>query len=136
MIRALEGDEYVTASDDIYLMVGILGETYPISAEKFHHSYTLSDEPINKNYNYTPTARNRITGEVKEIAQFIKPCVALGDVYIHGAKLKRDTKVFTGWNIDGYMYGHEEDYIAVRSDDYNDVYIIRGDIFDMTYNEV
>lgn len=136
MIRALEGDENVVAADDMYLMVGILGEVYPINAEKFNRSYILTEEPINAAYSYAPTARDRVTGEVKEISGLIKPCIAAGEVYIFAEPIKRDTKVFTSWNIDGYMYGRPGDYIVVRSDDFNDVYIIREDIFHMTYEHI
>ena len=137
MIRALEGDEYISASEDILLMVGVIGEVWPINREKFNRSYTFCSAGIDTSkYSYPPTARNRVTGEVKEISDFIKACVATGEVHIYARQLKRDTKVFNNWNTDGYMYGGPGDYIAIRSDDHNDVYLIKNDIFHMTYEEV
>jgi len=139
MIRALEGDENIIASDDVYIMVGILGEVYPITFEKWQKSYTHVDVDANERitkYTYSPTAWHRITAEVRELESLAKSCVALGDIYVYAQQLTRDTKVFTSWNIDGYMYGRAGDYIVVRSDDPNDVYIIREDIFDLTYAKV
>jgi len=139
MIRALEGEENVTASDDIYFMVGILGEIYPIKKEKFERSYIEVKKDFDIKIdalNYSPTARNIITGEINELAEFIRPCTSLGDSEVFAKPLERNTKVFTIWNLDSYMYGREGDYIVVRADSYNDVYIIRNDIFNMTYEAV
>ena len=136
LVRTLEGDGHVIADDDIYFMVGILGETYPIDAEKFHRSYVPSTDPILSKYSYSPTVRDRVFGTVKELTPFLKPCVAIGEVFIHAEETQRDTKVFTEWNTDGYMLGKKGDYIAVRSDDNSDVYVIRGDILKLTYTEV
>lgn len=138
-VRALEGDEHITASDEIYLMVGILGELYPITAEKFRRGYVFSKNDFDVKIgelDYSPTVRNQTTGEVKEISEFVKPCTAIGEVRVFAAPLLRNTKVFTRWNPDGYMYGRKGDFIVVREDDYNDVYIIREDIFNMTYEKI
>ena len=133
LIRALEGDEEAEASEDIYLMVGILGEVYPIRADKFKRSYRAADGPPLQMYSYTPTLRNRETGETKALAPYIKSCAALAESVVLAAPLTRHTKVFTAWNTDGYMYGKPGDWLAFRADDINDVYIIRADIFDLTY---
>jgi phosphoglycolate phosphatase len=136
LLRTLEGDSEATASDEIYIMVGIIGEVYPIKAEKFHAYYAESESPLNSNYNYPPTVRNRKTGEVKELSGLIKPVVAKGVVTVHAKPADRNTKVFTTWNNESYMVGKIGDYIAIRSEDFNDVVIIREDIFHMTYEAV
>ena len=135
LVRTLEGDAEAETSDDILFMVGILGEVYPITRAKFERTYHVLDEPLQAQYEYTPTLRHRVTGEVKSIKGFIHACVALGEVHILAAPLQRNTKVFTQWNPDGYMSGKTGDWLAVRAEDQNDVYIIRGDIFTMTYGE-
>ena len=136
MIRTLEGDAEAVVSDDIYIMVGILGEVYPIKAEKFRQSYEKIESGLSTDYSYPPTVRNRATGEVKELAGLIKPCAALGVVTIYAEPVNRNTKVFTSWNTKGYMLGKTGDYIAIRENDVNDVYIVRRDIFDITYEPV
>lgn len=115
-------------------MIGILGEVYPIKAEKFNRSYSLTDENFETDlFTYSPTIKNKIPGDSAEIIKFAKACVAEGENYVYARQITKNTKVFTAWNTEGYMYGKPGDYIAVRTDDYNDVYIIRKDIFEKTY---
>ena len=45
-------------------------------------------------------------------------------------------KVFTSWDPDKYYLGNVGDYLAVREDDMHDIYVIKGDIFDRTYDRV
>jgi phosphoglycolate phosphatase len=136
LFRTLEGDSEAAVSDDIYIMVGILGEVYPIKAAKFHSNYTETNHPMAKVFDYPPTVRNRATGEVRELSDLIKPVVAKGAVTIHAKMTDTNIKVFTAWNNECYMVGKPGDYIAVRSDDFNDVYVVRNDIFHMTYEPV
>jgi len=136
LIRTLEGDTEAEASKDTYLMIGILGEVYPIKAEKFNMSYALTDKDFETDFTYSPTVKNKITGDSTEIIRFAKSCVAKGETNIYAMPLEKNTKVFTTWNIDGYMYGKPGDYLAVRTDDFNDVYIIRKDIFEKTYQKI
>ena len=46
IIRTLEGDVTIRAQDDIYIMIGISGEAYPISKDKFIDRYTAKEEPL------------------------------------------------------------------------------------------
>ncbi|MCL2637022.1 MAG: DHH family phosphoesterase [Oscillospiraceae bacterium] len=136
IIRTLEGDTEAQAGEDIYFMIGPLGEVYPIKAEKWANSYELTDEEFEKDYDYSPTVKNKYTGESLEIINYAKSCTAKGEVHIRAKPLIKNTKVFTAWNPEGYMYGKAGDMLAVRSDDGNDAYIIRRDIFEKTYEEV
>jgi phosphoglycolate phosphatase len=143
IIRTLEGDAEAETSSGIYLMIGILGEVYPIKAEKFGRSYrvegTVGDSfrcGFSSDFTYSPTVRNKYTGETVELLRYACPCVAVGDVTILAAPLTKRVKVFTAWNPESYMAGQPGDFIAVRADDTNDVYIVRGDIFERTYAAV
>ena len=133
LIRTLEGDAEAEASDDVMLMVGIMGEVYPIQTDKFIENYALTDKPFEPDFEYSPTVKNRITGDSAELAAYIKPCVAKDEIYIYAMPAAKNTKVFTVWNTEGYMYGRPGDYVAVKADDYKDVYIIRKDIFAKSY---
>ena len=134
MIRTLEGDSNIRASGDIYLMIGIQGEVYPIKADKFHSYYALCDRPVRIDADiYTPTVKNELTGEVKELVPYMKSCISTGDAPIFARPLTRNTKVFTDWNPNGYMYGKPGDYLAVKCEDIHDVYIIQSNIFAGTY---
>ena len=133
LIRTLEGDSDVYASDGIFLMIGLEGEVYPIKAEKFAQSYITTDQTFEHKYSYSPTVKNKTTGDVLQLESISKPCIPTGEVRIHAAPIAKNTKVFTSWNPFGYMFGKAGDFIATRANDPNDVYIIREDIFYKTY---
>lgn len=136
MIRTLEGDSFIKSSPEIYLMVGVEGEVYPIKAEKFHRFYHICEEKYETDYKYDPTVKNETTGEVKKLTPFLKFCMACSERPIYAEKLTRNTKVFTEWNPNGYMHGEAGDYIAFDCENINDVYIIQDYIFDKTYEKM
>jgi phosphoglycolate phosphatase len=136
LIRTLEGDSDISAADDVLLMIGIEGETYPISVEKFAKSYALTDRDFIKDYAYSPTVKNKMTGEVMQLTAHAKACIPMGQTQIYATPIHKNTKVFNSWNPEGYMLGITGDYIAVRCDDFKDVYIIKNDIFAKTYDDV
>lgn len=43
--------------------------------------------------------------------------------------------MFTAWDEEKYMLGKPGDYLAVRSDDKHDIYVVERDIFFKTYEE-
>ena len=44
--------------------------------------------------------------------------------------------MFTAWDEDKYYRGIVGDYLVVREDDLHDVYVVRSDIFDKTYEKI
>ena len=142
VVRTLEGDTFITAGRDIYIMIGIRQEVWPIKRAKFEASYRVLDGPympdkrfLNQD-RYEPTVKERVEGRSISILPFAKSCVPTGETAVLVKKLTRRTKVFTSWNREGYMFGDSGDYLAVREDDLNDVYVIEKDIFNATYSEV
>ena len=135
LLRTLEGDSDVVADCDIFLMIGPEGEVYPIKKEKHQASYVNTSEGFLKDFIYTPTAKNIITNESVNIIKHAKPCIPTGESFIHARALIRHAKVFTRWATDGYMLGLPGDFIAVRADDFGDVYIIKRHIFHITYEK-
>lgn len=134
LIRTLEADLELIAEDDFYVMVGIKGEVYPIRREKFEKSYVICEEQFHTdNLEYCPTIHDRENGEPKELYPYIRSCRSTGKVQVYAKRLERGVKVFTSWSPDRYMLGNPGDYLAVRSDDLHDVYVIGAEIFDLTY---
>ncbi|WP_341876490.1 DHH family phosphoesterase [Defluviitalea saccharophila] len=137
LIRTIEGDIDIVSSQNVYIMIGIKGEVYPISKEKFNKSYKIVEEPFNlKNVEYFPTVKNRETGQSVDLRAYAKACISTGEVYIYAQPLLKNTKVFTKWDPTKYMSGKTNDYIAVRQDDIEDVYIIENSIFNATYQKI
>ena len=54
-VRTLEGDINLCTAEDLYIMVGVRGEIYPIRKEKFLRSYKPLDEPFLLHADYVPS---------------------------------------------------------------------------------
>ena len=136
LVRTLEGDVDLIVENDLYLMVGVEGEVYPIREEKFNKSYKLCDETPEIETEYTPTVRDNIYGDVYDLTEYMKPCKATGGTRIRAKKLDHGVKVFTAWDTEKYYRGEPGDYLVVREDDLHDIYVVRGNIFEKTYEQV
>lgn len=136
IVRTLEGDITVKAEDNIYIMVGIEGEVYLINREKFMSTYRLCDDelPDMAHFKYTPHIIDKERCSTRLLNDHIKGCVATGGSVIMAKELTSNTKVFLLWDEDNYFFGTAGDYLAVRADDPNDVYIIKKEIFKKTYD--
>jgi phosphoglycolate phosphatase len=132
-VRTLEGDIDTFAGVDIYLMIGIRGEAYPISRETFDRSYIALEEPYSEEAEYTPVILNRVTGEKRQILPYAQACVPHGEKLIRATPLLKDTKVFSHWDPEKYFCGVKGDYLAANEGNYEDCYIINCDIFTETY---
>lgn len=140
-VRSLEGDSDLIIEDDLYIMIGIKGEVYPSREEKLKRTNNILDkkyvysECVIDN-TYIPTIKNRITGQNLLITDYAKVCIPTGEVKIYAKQLTRGIKVFTAWDKEKYMLGQPGDYLAVRTDDMHDIYIIEQKIFGLTYEAV
>lgn len=136
LVRTLEGDVDLKVEDDLYFMVGIEGEVYPIRKEKFERSYRYQDGIPEMEMEYAPTVRNNMDGEVYQLTDHMHSCVSTGTVKIYGKELEKNVKVFTQWDESKYYRGNKGDFLVVREDDEHDIYVVRRDIFFKTYEEI
>ena len=141
IVRTLEGDSHIVSDKDTYIMVGIRQEVYPIKREKFEKSYERlygaysPRADLLPEKHYPPNVKNRREGVSENIEKYIRPCVSKGETEIYAKQLTKRAKVFTAWNPESYMYGAPGDWLALRKDDMNDVYIIENSIFFATYGK-
>ena len=139
LIRTLEGDTHIVADPDIYVMIGVKQEAYPIRRAKFEVSYRVLDGEYKPDARflpeerYAPTAKKRVEGVSVDLLPFARLCVPAGETFLRVRRLTKRTKVFTSWNLEGYMFGDVGDYLAVREDDPGDVYVVEREIFRETY---
>lgn len=132
-IRTYEGDVAVKASEDIYVMIGMLGEVYPIERDKFEQKYDAKEEPFYKTYEYPPSVVDVTRGKKYELLPYARQCVRKTGACIYAKRLEIPAKVFSKWNYEKYMYGNVGDYICYSPTDKNDVYIVKKQIFEETY---
>ncbi|MBR6470136.1 MAG: DHH family phosphoesterase, partial [Lachnospiraceae bacterium] len=135
-VRTLEGDTELVTDGSFYLMVGVLGEVYPMAISKFEASYEISDASFDRELEYVPRIYAEPDGHVYDLYEHIKTCIPTGTSYILAMELDKNVKLFTKWYEEKYMKGEKGDYIACREDDLHDFYIIRRDIFEITYSPV
>lgn len=139
-VRTLEGDMDLVVDEGLVIMIGIEGEVYPNRLDKFEKAHMRLESSFKAEYtvdwDYVPIIKIKSTGQNMPLLRYAKMCLPNGTVQIYAKPLERGVKVFTSWDKGKYMLGKPGDYLAVRSDDLHDVYIVEKDIFGRTYREV
>ena len=132
-VRTLEADLNVTAGPEIYLMLGVFGEVYPIRKENFEASYEVTERKPEICAEYEPTVIVQEALETQKLLPRAKGCIPRKGTPIYAKRLTRAMKLYTMWDLENYMYGKPGDYVAVRQGNPTDVYIIMGKVFEKTY---
>lgn len=132
-VRTFEGDVTVTASEDIYLMIGALGDVHPIRKDKFEQKYAPEDKPFYQEFEYPPSVIELRDTKKFELLPYAKQCLRNKEAYVYAKKLEVPVKVFSKWDYEKYMYGAVGDYICYSMNDVNDVYTVKKQIFDVSY---
>ena len=135
-VRTLEGDVSFQIEDFTYLMIGIEGEVWPISEDKLASSYNMTNFVFQRELEYEPKIINTDTGETKKVLPYAKTVMSKGTAQIYAKPLDHKVKVFTAWADEKYYFGDIGDYLAVRTDDAHDIYVINGRLFDQLYKSV
>lgn len=133
LVRTLEGDIDLIVEEDIYVMIGVEGEAYPIRKEKFEKSYCPTDGTPEIEAEYIPTIRDNVYGTVYDLREYMNPCVATGETKVLARPLTKPVKVFTAWDREKYYRGEIGDFLVMREDDDHDIYVVRENIFYKTY---
>ncbi len=145
-VRMLESDAVFTPDADTYLMIGLLGEVYPITANKFAKSYVRLEESYVPDFVYTPVAAqgrdgggttapsvlNLRGGRSVRLLDHARACKSR-ESKVLARQMERGVKVFTRWDREQYLLGNPGDWLVTREDDPKDVYVVRKDIFAQTY---
>ncbi|WP_029233531.1 DHH family phosphoesterase [Butyrivibrio sp. VCB2006] len=135
-IRTLEGDINIRIDDDDHLMIGTMGEIYPINEDKLKRSYELISDNYEKEFEYTPKVKDLATGEKRLVTAYAKTVRSKDSSEIYAFPLKKKAKVFTAWDEENYYSGEIGDYLAIRADDISDLYVIKKDVFSKLYKEI
>lgn len=135
-IRTLEGDVFVTSREDIYIMIGSLGEVYPLEKRVFYSKYTPIDGEYTGDFEYAPSVINIAQGRSYELMPLAHRCRSGSGAVILAKPLDKFTKVFTAWNYEAYMAGSRGDMLCYTNGDSKDVYVVKKEIFDTVYEEI
>ncbi|MDR2186590.1 MAG: DHH family phosphoesterase [Azonexus sp.] len=134
-IRTLEGDINLTIEDDTCLMIGLLGEVYPISSAVFHGSYRPLDTPLQLTLPYTPTVLDKTTGIRRSLDNVARPCLRLGGGVVCAVRLEQGVKVFTHWDPENYFKGEKGDWLVWTEENTTDIYVVTAALFPLLYAE-
>lgn len=132
-IRTLEGDVFITGRNDIYIMIGIQGEIYPVETRVFDTKYTPLNELFTGDFEYPPSIIDVASGSSCELLPLARKCRSTGGGVILARRLDKFTKVFTAWNYEAYMAGKPGDMLCYTDGNSKDVYVVNREIFDGVY---
>ena len=135
-LRTLEGDVQFCVTDELYIMIGLQGEAYPIERRVFETKYKDRDVKYDVALDYAPTLKLVETEEIFDLTKYIKSCVSKDRSRIYAKCLTKPAKVFTKWDYDKYMLGNVGDYLCYLENDEHDIYVAKGEVFDATYKIV
>lgn len=137
-IKSLENESgmLLTADENTYIMIGCRGEVYDITKEKFNRTYEATEEALDvfeQMLDFLPAIEKVSDGDYISLDDVAHLCYPQRGAGIHACELERRTKVFPANGSDEYFLGRTGDYMAVRMDDFTDIYIIQREIFLQTY---
>ncbi|MGN0437039.1 MAG: hypothetical protein ACI4F4_00830 [Lachnospiraceae bacterium] len=141
LLRSLENESGIvlTADEDIYIMIGSRGEIYDIKKDKFQSTYDATEEVLDvfgQMLDFLPEVLIIDSGEYVMLDSSAKLCYPKTDAKIYAKEINNRTKIFPVQEEQEYYLGRPGDYMAVRMDDLDDLYIIQADIFCRTYEKV
>lgn len=134
-VRTLEGDADMLIEPERYIMVGIKGEVYPTTAERFHQRYRELDEVYHEELEYTPRIKDKMTGQNFQLLDYVKACESISTSKVYAKKLTKSVKIFAKMYEESYMLGRPGDYLVAKKDNTHDIYIVENDIFQRTYEK-
>ncbi len=133
LIRMLEGDTKKKVTPTLYIMVGVDGETYHSQENSLEKNYVLTEEPfsVDKESPWQPKIYRYADRKIKLLAPYARKCIAKDGALIWAGQLNCRLEVLTMWKE--WHLGEPGDWLVSRDSDRQDIYIIRDDVFQRTY---
>ncbi len=135
-IRTIEGDLDLILTEQTCIMVDLQGKVFVKSREEFLEHYLPTRDAYHPKAVYLPTMRNRLTGIQIRLSDCIRSCIPLENTFVHARPLERACKVFPLWDEENYLLGNIGDYLAIRKDNLDDLFIVEKEVFEQTYELV
>lgn len=134
-LSTCEGDVFITVADDVYIMIGLRGEAYPIKKDDFEKTYNVIGGAYRKDFEYKPSINIKDTNEILDLLEYASSCETKGKSLVYAKKLNKHIKIITKWDYEKHMIGTPGDYICYRAEDEYDRFIVNKDMFDEIYKE-
>lgn len=139
-IKSLENESgmLMTADENTYIMIGCRGEVYNITKEKFERTYEVTEEELDifeQMLDFLPAIERVSDGDYISLDDVARLCYPKQGTGIYACELSHRTKVFPANESTEYFLGRPGDYLAIRLEDFQDIYVIQREIFQQTYEE-
>lgn len=140
-VRTLEGDMKLPISNESVIMIDVKGDVYFMSREQFFQDYCMEETPYKRwkgisQSVYTPTIRNRDTGEIFILEDIAHACMPRETAHVYAKELTERVKVFTRWEREKYILGNPGDFLTVKCDDPSDVCVVERKLFFKLYEQI
>lgn len=140
-IRTVRGDMELQISDNLYLVVGQKGEVYPVYRGEFESTYHIQKErycleDCGAKPEYAPIIKDKNNGQKIVLTDHTMKCLPARKQRVYAKPLEHGVKLFTLWDKDKYMLGRVGDYMAVKKDNPQDVFVVSKAVFEKEYDEI
>lgn len=134
-LRSMAGDQKTVIDGEHYIMVGMRGEIYLTCKEQFlnQNHMVRGRFKLPKGLEYNPIIRNDNDGSVRGLLDYTGSCVTIGDVHVYAKKLKKTVKVYPADDEGHVLFGKPGDYLCVRKDHPQDVFVVGKEQFTLLY---
>lgn len=135
-IRSMAGDLKHVIDGEHYIMIGMRGEVYLRCKEQFlnQNSMVRGRFKLPAALDYEPVIRNDNDGSVRRLADHAGSCVSIGDIRVYAKKLKKTVKIFPANDEEHTIFGKPGDYLCVRKDHPQDVFVVEKEQFSLFYS--
>jgi phosphoesterase RecJ-like protein len=135
LIRMLEGDARKKVTPELYILIGIDGETYHNEESRLRKNYDLFDEPfpVDSESPWQPKIYRYSDRKACLLAPYARKCIARDGALIWASQLSCRLKVLTRWGE--WHLGEAGDWLASQDADRQDIYIIQKAVFERTYEK-
>jgi len=137
-IRSMDGDLNLIIDGNQYIMIGLHGEVYLRTKEEFGrwNRIRAGKMPKLKELSYRPIVKNNLDNSVVELLPYAGKCESIGDIEVYAKKLTKTVKIFPVGNDVQYQLGRPGDYLCIRKDDMQDIFIVEKSLFTKVYQRI
>lgn len=135
-IRSMAGDIKHVVDGEHYIMIGMRGDVYLRCKEQFlnQNSTVRGRFKLPVALEYDPIIRNDNDGSMHKLSDHAGSCVSIGDIRVYAKKLKKNVKIFPANDEEHILFGKPGDYLCVRKDDPQDVFVVEKEQFSIFYH--
>lgn len=131
--------EYFNTYDILYAQdyEADLSTMHPTTLRHLRDSYDCLDESfVLTDESSLPIVKNKLTGDTVPLLAHARTCIPAAEALVHARKLEKGVKVFSMWDNSRYITGNPGDYLVVLDSNVHDLFVVKKETFEDTYEKV